>query len=147
MQYSYSPTTLSIGGRRFHLQRISAHDQELNERKENFLLSLKNGVSQIIPQKYSLLSESDIPLPHPQVDHFLQIVLLLHHSFQERNSNFHVLRIFRLVAFNLGYLPGGDKTIITEPRTTLEALKVSKDILMPGGLISLVVYVGHPGGG
>lgn len=53
---------------------------------------------------------------------------------------------FRLIAFNLGYLPGGDKTITTESETTLEALKVAKEILMPGGLISLLVYVGHPGG-
>ncbi|KAK4594887.1 hypothetical protein RGQ29_018569 [Quercus rubra] len=52
----------------------------------------------------------------------------------------------RLVAFNLGYLPGGDKTIITKPETTLLALEAAKGILMPGGLISLVVYVGHPGG-
>ncbi|XP_075644152.1 tRNA (mnm(5)s(2)U34)-methyltransferase, chloroplastic isoform X2 [Castanea sativa] len=52
----------------------------------------------------------------------------------------------RLVAFNLGYLPGGDKTIITKPETTLPALEAAKGILMPGGLISLVVYVGHPGG-
>ncbi|XP_060963520.1 tRNA (mnm(5)s(2)U34)-methyltransferase, chloroplastic isoform X2 [Cannabis sativa] len=54
--------------------------------------------------------------------------------------------LVRLIAFNLGYLPGGDKTLITEPQTTLEALSVAKDILAPGGLISLVVYVGHPGG-
>lgn len=53
---------------------------------------------------------------------------------------------FRLVAFNLGYLPGGDKTIITESQTTAEAFNVAMEILMPGGLISLVVYVGHPGG-
>lgn len=55
-------------------------------------------------------------------------------------------KFFRLIAFNLGYLPGGDKTLITEPHTTLKALNVAKDILTPGGLISLVVYVGHPGG-
>ncbi|BFG41097.1 hypothetical protein CerSpe_273710 [Prunus speciosa] len=52
----------------------------------------------------------------------------------------------RLVAFNLGYLPGGDKTIITESETTLRALEVAKTTMVPGGLISLVVYVGHPGG-
>lgn len=52
----------------------------------------------------------------------------------------------RLVAFNLGYLPGGDKTITTQSQTTVEALHVAKEVLMPGGLISLVVYVGHPGG-
>ncbi|KAG4947628.1 hypothetical protein AAZX31_15G243500 [Glycine max] len=53
---------------------------------------------------------------------------------------------FRLVAFNLGYLPGGDKEIITRSKTTLLALEAAKRILMPGGLISIVVYVGHPGG-
>ncbi|CAB4275548.1 unnamed protein product [Prunus armeniaca] len=51
-----------------------------------------------------------------------------------------------LVAFNLGYLLGGDKTIITESETTLKALEVAKSIVLPGGLISLVVYVGHLGG-
>ncbi|KAA8527192.1 hypothetical protein F0562_008579 [Nyssa sinensis] len=52
----------------------------------------------------------------------------------------------RLVAFNLGYLPGGDKAIITASETTLLALEAAKRILAPGGLISIVVYVGHPGG-
>ncbi|KAG1368415.1 putative rRNA methylase YtqB [Cocos nucifera] len=52
----------------------------------------------------------------------------------------------RLVAFNLGYLPGGDKTIITMPGTTLMALHAASRLLMSGGLISIMVYVGHPGG-
>lgn len=54
--------------------------------------------------------------------------------------------VARLVAFNLGYLPGGDKTLTTQSDTTLKALEAAKGILMDGGLISLVVYVGHPGG-
>ncbi|XP_010923681.1 tRNA (mnm(5)s(2)U34)-methyltransferase, chloroplastic [Elaeis guineensis] len=52
----------------------------------------------------------------------------------------------RLVAFNLGYLPGGDKTIITMPGTTLMALHAASRLLMSGGVISIMVYVGHPGG-
>ncbi|WCJ37064.1 S-adenosyl-L-methionine-dependent methyltransferases superfamily protein [Euphorbia peplus] len=52
----------------------------------------------------------------------------------------------RLVVFNLGYLPGGDKTITTVSETTVLALEAAKRILLRGGLISLVVYVGHPGG-
>lgn len=52
----------------------------------------------------------------------------------------------RLVAFNLGYLPGGDKTIVTRSATTLLALQAASRMLDSGGLISLVVYVGHPGG-
>lgn len=52
----------------------------------------------------------------------------------------------RLVAFNLGYLPGGNKTIITKSDTTKLALKAAKELLVPGGVISIVAYVGHPGG-
>ncbi|TVU20633.1 hypothetical protein EJB05_36848, partial [Eragrostis curvula] len=52
----------------------------------------------------------------------------------------------RLVAFNLGYLPGGDKTVITVPRTTDLALQAASRILSSGGLISVLVYIGHPGG-
>lgn len=36
--------------------------------------------------------------------------------------------------------------IITKPEITLLALEAAKGILMSGGLISLAVYVGHPGG-
>ncbi|XP_042445244.1 putative rRNA methylase YtqB isoform X1 [Zingiber officinale] len=52
----------------------------------------------------------------------------------------------RLVAFNLGYLPGGDKTILTSPRTTLAALHAACRVLQSGGIISVMVYIGHPGG-
>nr|GMC76329.1 putative rRNA methylase YtqB isoform X1 [Ipomoea batatas] len=52
----------------------------------------------------------------------------------------------RLVAFNLGYLPGGDKKFITRSDTTLLAIEAAQKILMPGGLISIVAYVGHSGG-
>lgn len=52
----------------------------------------------------------------------------------------------RLVAFNLGYLPGGDKTMITKSETTLLGLEAAERVVAPGGLISLLVYVGHPGG-
>ncbi|MDA7881591.1 methyltransferase domain-containing protein [Akkermansiaceae bacterium] len=50
------------------------------------------------------------------------------------------------VTFNLGYLPGADQAMITEPRSTLEALKASLSLLRPGGLITCVCYPGHPGG-
>ncbi|CAH8321410.1 unnamed protein product [Eruca vesicaria subsp. sativa] len=52
----------------------------------------------------------------------------------------------RMVAFNLGYLPGGNKSIITVSNTTLKALEAAERVLMPGGLISLIVYIGHTGG-
>ncbi len=50
------------------------------------------------------------------------------------------------IMFNLGYLPGGDKEVITRPRETLGALASGLSLLGPGGLISITTYPGHPGG-
>ncbi|MCB1792528.1 MAG: methyltransferase domain-containing protein [Gammaproteobacteria bacterium] len=49
------------------------------------------------------------------------------------------------VMFNLGYLPGGDKTRITQAPTTLAALDQAAALLRAGGLLSLLVYRGHAG--
>lgn len=48
--------------------------------------------------------------------------------------------------FNLGYLPGSDKRVVTKPDTTLAALEAIAPYLKPGGLITVVVYTGHDGG-
>ncbi|WP_261810411.1 tRNA (mnm(5)s(2)U34)-methyltransferase [Levilactobacillus humaensis] len=48
--------------------------------------------------------------------------------------------------FNLGYLPGGDKSVVTQATTTLTAVKALLQHLRRGGRIILVVYSGHPGG-
>jgi predicted methyltransferase len=50
------------------------------------------------------------------------------------------------VTFNLGYLPGGDKSVVTQTTTTRMALRLSMDLLRPGGLLVVVAYRGHPGG-
>ncbi|OMP67410.1 class I SAM-dependent methyltransferase [Domibacillus epiphyticus] len=48
--------------------------------------------------------------------------------------------------FNLGYLPKSDKTIVTKPETTIQAVRDLFDMLRPGGLIVLVIYHGHEEG-
>ncbi|MFV0420875.1 class I SAM-dependent methyltransferase [Oleidesulfovibrio sp.] len=48
--------------------------------------------------------------------------------------------------FNLGYLPGSDKSVVTRHTTTIAALESLKDMLKPGGLITLHLYAGHAGG-
>jgi len=50
------------------------------------------------------------------------------------------------VMFNLGYLPGGDKDVTTQPTTTTEALQAAVDILSPTGIVTILIYTGHPGG-
>ncbi|MGR9088865.1 MAG: class I SAM-dependent methyltransferase [Gammaproteobacteria bacterium] len=48
--------------------------------------------------------------------------------------------------FNLGYLPGGDKSIVTVAESTLAALTAACELLAEAGVITLVAYSGHPGG-
>jgi glycine oxidase len=48
--------------------------------------------------------------------------------------------------FNLGYLPGTDHRLVTRPDSTLRALQQTLQWLRPGGVISLLVYRGHPEG-
>jgi hypothetical protein len=50
------------------------------------------------------------------------------------------------IMFNLGYLPGGDKSVITQTDSTLTALTVAARILAVNGIITLLAYPGHPGG-
>ncbi|WP_156646112.1 tRNA (mnm(5)s(2)U34)-methyltransferase [Lentibacillus sp. JNUCC-1] len=48
--------------------------------------------------------------------------------------------------FNLGYLPGSDKSVVTKGESTILALEGILEHLKPGGTIVLVVYHGHSGG-
>lgn len=50
------------------------------------------------------------------------------------------------VIFNLGYLPNGDKTQITQAQTSISAMSQGLGLLAPGGLLTVAVYPGHPGG-
>ena len=48
--------------------------------------------------------------------------------------------------FNLGYLPSADKTVITQPHTTIQALEKLCQRLVTGGRIAIMIYYGHAGG-
>ena len=52
----------------------------------------------------------------------------------------------RAVVFNLGYLPGSDKNLTTRPEETLAAIEQATRLLLPGGVVVICVYTGHPGG-
>lgn len=52
----------------------------------------------------------------------------------------------RAVMFNLGYLPRGNKSIVTKPESTVAALNAALSLLAPGGRITVVAYTGHKGG-
>ena len=48
--------------------------------------------------------------------------------------------------FNLGYLPGGDKSIVTKSHSTISAIEQLLEIMPQKGIIVLVIYHGHEEG-
>ncbi len=50
------------------------------------------------------------------------------------------------IMMNLGYLPGSDKSLITQVETTLHAVRTALQLLAPSGLLTIAVYPGHEGG-
>lgn len=52
----------------------------------------------------------------------------------------------KAIMFNLGYLPGGDKATTTTWPKTLRAVRAGLEILREGGILTIVVYPGHPAG-
>lgn len=52
------------------------------------------------------------------------------------------------VTYNLGWYPGkqADRSVITRPHTSVQSLESASRLIAPGGVISVMAYVGHPGG-
>jgi len=50
------------------------------------------------------------------------------------------------IMFNLGYLPGSDKSIITQTKSSLLAVQQSLSLLDNSGIITIAAYPGHSGG-
>ena len=52
----------------------------------------------------------------------------------------------KLIVYNLGYLPGGNKTLTTMTATTLQSVEKALSLLCHVGVLSLTCYPGHPEG-
>ncbi len=52
----------------------------------------------------------------------------------------------KVIVFNLGYLPGSDRALITQAETTLKALAASVVALEKGGVLAVICYPDHAGG-
>ena len=81
--------------------------------------------------------------------------LLCDHGLSDRASlicaghqdmDVHVTEKVSAVVFNLGWLPGGDHAVTTCWETTRTAVEKALDLLLPGGVLVVCVYPGHPEG-
>lgn len=52
----------------------------------------------------------------------------------------------KAVMFNLGYLPGSNKSVVTQSKSTLASLTRAREIVAQDGVISILAYAAHAGG-
>ncbi|QHS23085.1 methyltransferase domain-containing protein [Virgibacillus sp. MSP4-1] len=85
---------------------------------------------------------------HCLQEHHIEHATLIHdsHSQLDRHLETHMHKNIGGAIFNLGYLPGSDKSVITIPESTISAIHQLLEHLKKGKLIVLVVYYGHQGG-
>ena len=74
------------------------------------------------PQNYTLIKDS-------------------HHKVKD-----YVKTPIRAGMFNLGYLPGSDKSVTTMRVTTMPAIEAAVELLDHGGVLTVAVYPGHAEG-
>lgn len=81
-------------------------------------------------------------------NHVLERVTLIHDGHEHVLENIPSAYYGKVTGaiFNLGYLPGSDKTVVTKPETTISAVKQLLSIMAPEGIMVLVIYHGHAGG-
>lgn len=77
---------------------------------------------------------------------FSDRVTLIHAGHETLQDHVEAVPLVKAFMFNLGFLPKGDPTQVTRPQTTFDALTQAFPRLAQGGLISVAVYPGHPGG-
>lgn len=84
-------------------------------------------------------------LQQANLDDIVTLVRASHDSMSDvLPSTVH--RRVNAIMFNLGYLPGGDKSITTNLSSTLRALSVAMTLLSDNGVLSIMAYRGHAGG-
>jgi SAM-dependent methyltransferase len=72
------------------------------------------------------------------------------HLFCQSHTHFPLLvekKPIRLIVYNLGYLPKGNKQMTTMAQSTLESVRKALDLVIPGGALSIACYPGHEEGG
>ncbi|SPJ31905.1 class I SAM-dependent methyltransferase [Candidatus Protochlamydia amoebophila] len=81
---------------------------------------------------------------HLNLDQFKQINFIL--GCHSKFSDYVLPNTIKLIVYNLGYLPGGDKKKTTLTSTTLLSLQNSLNLIKPGGMICITCYPGHAEG-
>ena len=100
-----------------------------------------NGNVVAIDIQKQAIEATEAKLTEAKLSHLCELHLGNH---GERLSE--IKQSFDCILFNLGYLPGSDKMIITIAKDTLSALNQSKRLLKENGALFVTAYRQHEGG-
>ena len=127
--------------------RLYAFDVQDEALQETIRLLKENGFGERLTQSgkgsladYRIVVEQ---LSHENLREFFENHLSID---GDKPDSPEVSGFIKVVVFNLGYLPGGDKTVTTKAGATLAAVEAAMDLLTADGLICITMYSGHPEG-
>lgn len=104
-----------------------------------FLSMLANKVIGFDIQEQAISETSKLLEKHNRNN--VSLFLEGHQNIDKHNDG-----LVKAITFNLGYLPGSDKSVTTLYETTVTALKKALDMINIGGVVSIIVYTGHDKG-
>ncbi len=105
--------------------RVYAFDVQDAALKETEKLLMKNGIRD--PEKSGIYLIKD---SHERLSEYL--------SDAEKQPS--------AIVFNLGFMPGRDKKILTRRKSTVNAIKQAIDLIRDDGIVSVTTYSGHEEG-
>ncbi|MGX7014590.1 class I SAM-dependent methyltransferase [Vagococcus silagei] len=106
------------------------------------LVGIKGQVDAFDIQEQALQNTSE-RLTSAQANKQVQLHLKSHEFV---NTVLQPNQTIQAAVFNLGYLPSGDKNIITQSKSTIRSIEILCEHLAPKGRIIVVLYSGHDGG-
>jgi len=91
-------------------------------------------------QELAIENSKKLLMEHGLLDN----AILIHDSHE--NVDKYIDEAIDFAVYNLGYLPNGDKRIITKASSTVASVAKVLDLLKENGIVMIVSYIGHPGG-
>ncbi|MFV2058875.1 MAG: class I SAM-dependent methyltransferase [Thiohalomonadales bacterium] len=95
-------------------------------------------------QKVALVNTADLLQKH-RLAHKVTLIQRGHQYMSDYFAR-HTVDEVSAIMFNLGYLPHGDKSIMTTSTSSVSAVTQSLLRVKNGGIVTIIAYPGHEGG-
>lgn len=89
---------------------------------------------------FDIQNEAILNYKHKNIEN-VSLILDSHENFEN-----YIKENVDCIVYNLGYLPGGDKSITTKEESTLKSLESGLSLLKENGLMIIALYSGHKEG-